>query len=138
MELQQIQRKVENHFGFFINVKSRKRHLVDARKMYFALCREFTKKSLTEIGRSLEMDHSSVLHNSKSCKDLIKTDIEFAKHYITLFNQVSLLKSNDWKIPKARVPKHIHPGYLRYADKKSIRKIFNKRGPTSKQRYELH
>lgn len=138
MELQKIRTKVENHFGFFINVKSRNRHLVDARKMYFALCREFTKKSLTEIGRSLEMDHSSVLHNTKSCKDLIKTDIKFAKHYITLFGQVSLLKSNDWKIPKATVPKYIHPGYLRYADKKSIRKIFNKRGPTPKQRYELY
>jgi len=138
MELQQIKTKVENHFGFFINVRSRKRHLVDARKIYFGLCRNFTKKSLAEIGRSVERDHASALHNIRSCRDLLQTDPEFKKHYITLFGQVSLLKSNDWKIPKATVPKYIHPGYLRYADKKSIRKIFNQRGPTSKQRYELY
>ena len=138
MELQQIQRKVENHFGFFINVRSRKRHLVDARKIYFGLCREFTKKSLSEIGRSMERDHASALHNIRSCKDLFQTDPEFKRNYIILFREVNQLRLNKWKIPKAEIPKFIHPGYLRYADKKSIRKIFNQRGPTPKQRYELH
>lgn len=138
MELQQIQRKVENHFGFFINVRSRKRYLVDARKIYFHLCREFTKKSLSEIGRSMERDHASALHNINSCKDLIKTDNEFKRNYIILFKEVNQLKSNEWKTPKAIIPKFIHPGFLRYADKKSIRKVFNKRGPTPKQRYELY
>jgi len=138
MELQQIQRKVENHFGFFINVRSRKRHLVDARKIYFGLCREFTKKSLSEIGRSMERDHASALHNIRSCKDLFQTDPEFKRNYIILFKEVNQLKSNDWKTPKAIIPKFIHPGYLRYANKKSIRKIFNKRGQAPKQRYELY
>jgi len=138
MELQQIQRKVENHFGFFINVRSRKRHLVDARKIYFGLCREFTKKSLSEIGRSMERDHASALHNIRSCKDLFQTDPEFKRNYIILFKEVNQLKSNEWKTPKAIIPKFIHPGFLRYADKKSIRKVFNKRGPTPKQRHELY
>src|SRR6056300_13600 len=130
MELQQIQRKVENHFGFFINVRSR--------KSYFGLCREFTKKSLSEIGRSMERDHASALHNIRSCKDLFQTDPEFKRNYIILFKEVNQLKSNDWKTPKAIIPKFIHPGYLRYANKKSIRKIFNKRGQAPKQRYELY
>lgn len=138
MELQQIKRKVENHFGFFINVRSRKRHIVDARKIYFGLCREFTKKSLAEIGRSMERDHASALHNIRSCKDLFQTDPEFKRNYIILFREVSQLRYNQWKIPKAAIPKFIHPGYLRYADKKSIRKVFNKRGQASKQRYELY
>jgi len=138
MELQQIKMKVETHFGFFINVRSRKRHLVDARKIYFKLCRELTKKSLTEIGRSMERDHASVLHNIRSCKDLFQTDPEFKRNYIILFREVNQLRLNKWKIPKAAIPKFIHPGYLRYADKKSIRKVFNKRGPTPKQRYELY
>jgi len=138
MELIQIKTKVENHFGFFINVKSRKRHLVDARKIYFKLCRELTKKSLTEIGRSMERDHASVLHNIRSCKDLFQTDPEFKRNYIILFRELNQLRLNKWKIPKAEIPKFIHPGYLRYADKKSIRKVFNKRGPTPKQRYELY
>ena len=138
MELIQIKTKVENHFGFFINVRSRKRHLVDARKIYFGLCREFTKKSLAEIGRSMERDHASALHNIRSCRDLFQTDPEFKKHYITLFREVNALISIPSKIILPTVPRYIHPGYLRYADKKSIRKIFNKRGPTPKQRYELY
>ena len=138
MELMQIKTKVENHFGFFINVRSRKRHLVDARKIYFGLSREFTKKSLTEIGRSMERDHSSVLHNIQSCRDLFRTDPEFKKHYITLFREVNALASIGSKIVLPTIPQFIHPGYLRYADKKSIRKVFNKRGPTPKQRYKLY
>ena len=43
MELQQIKLIVERHFEVNIDVKSRRRHLVDARKMYFGLCRDFTK-----------------------------------------------------------------------------------------------
>ena len=134
----QIKTKVENHFGFFINVRSRKRHLVDARKIYFGLCREFTKKSLTEIGRSMERDHASALHNIRSCKDLFQTDPEFKRNYIILFREVNLLRLDKWKIPKAEIPQFIHPGYLIYADKKSIRKVFNKRRPTPKQRYKLY
>ena len=132
MELQQIQRKVENYFGFFINVRSRKRHFVDARKIYFGLCREFTKKSLTEIGRSMERDHASALHNIRSCKDLLFTDPEFKRNYIILFREVNRLRLNKWKPKTFIIPKTIHPGFLRYADKKSIREVFNKRGPTSK------
>ena len=138
MELIQIKTKVENHFGFFINVRSRKRHLVDARKIYFGLCREFTKKSLTEIGRSMERDHASALHNIRSCRDLFETDPEFKKHYITLFREVNALISIPFKIILPTVPQFIHPGYLRYADKKSIRKVLNKRRPTPKQRYKLY
>src|SRR5210317_1794608 len=137
MELQQIQRKVENHFGFFINVRSRKRHLVDARKIYFGLCREFTKKSLSEIGRSMERDHASALHNIRSCKDLFQTDPEFKRNYIILFKEVNQLKSNEWKTPKAIIPKFIHPGRflkLGYGKTKSIRKVFNQRRYTPKQR----
>jgi len=138
MELIQIKTKVENHFGFFINVKSRKRHLVDARKIYFKLCRELTKKSLTEIGRSMELDHATALHNIRGCKDLFQTDPEFKRNYIILFREVNQLRLNKWKIPKAEIPKFIHPGYLRYADKKSIRKVFNQRRSFAKQRYELY
>ncbi len=138
MELIQIKTKVENHFGFFINVKSRKRHLVDARKIYFGLSRDFTEKSLTEIGRSMERDHTSVLYNIQGCRDLFRTDPEFKKHYITLFRKVNALASIGSKIILPTIPQFIHPGYLRYADKKSIRKVFNKRRPTPKQRYKLY
>tara|TARA_B110000285_G_scaffold222804_1_gene277434 strand:- start:2 stop:388 length:387 start_codon:yes stop_codon:yes gene_type:complete len=128
MELQQIKLIVERHFEVNIDVKSRRRHLVDARKIYFGLCRDFTKYGLLKMAQTLHRDHATALHNIRSCKDLRKTDPEFNRIYIILYKKVSLLELNDWKPKPIIIPKIIHPLKLRYADKKSIRKIFNKRG----------
>ena len=141
MELQIIKLAVERHFGFNINVRCRERHIVDARKMYFSLCRDFTKKSLMLIGRSMDRDHATALHNIRSCKDLRKTDPDFNRNYIALYRQLSMLKSNAWKFKAYNAPKVIHPGRflkLGYGKSKSIRKVFNQRGQAPEQRYELY
>ena len=138
IKLKQIELIVERYFAMKINVKSRSRYLVDARKMYFSLARVFTGKSLAVIGNSLNRDHATALHNIRSCDDLRKTDKEFDEKYIALYNIVSRLKPDVKKNKTYEIPRVIHPGYFRYADKKSIRKIFNKRGQATKQRYELY
>ena len=138
MKLEQIKTIVETYFKMEIGVKSRKRDLVDARKMYFSLARSFTRKSLAVIGSSLNRDHATALYNIRSCNDLRKTDKEFSEKYIALHKLVSLLKPDFKKNKIYTVPRAIHPGYFRYADKKSIRKIFNKGGQAPKQRYELY
>lgn len=136
MDLHQIQLIVERYFALKINVKSRRRHLVDARKMYFGLCRDFTKHGLAVLGNSLKRDHATALHNIRSCKDLRQTDPDFNRNYIDLYRQVSDLQSKGWEKPLLLiVPKVIHPGRFRklgYVKTKSIRKVFNQRGQTSK------
>jgi hypothetical protein len=141
VDLQTIKLTVERYFGFNLNVRCRERHIVDARKMYFSLCRDFTKSSLMLIGRSMDRDHATALHNIRSCKDLRKTDAEFNEKYIALYRRLSMLKSDSWKFKAYNVPKVIHPGRflkLGYGKTKSIRKVFNQRGYTPKQRYELY
>jgi len=138
MELQQIKLIVERHFGMNINVKSRERYIVDARRIYFNLCRDFTKKSLMLIGRSMDRDHATALHNIRSSRDLRKTDPDYNKKYIDLYRQVSLLDSNKSKFKTVEIPKYIHPGRFRYGKTKSLRKIFDQRGQITKQRNELH
>ncbi|BAQ92567.1 chromosomal replication initiation protein [uncultured Mediterranean phage uvMED] len=138
MELYKIQFIVENYFGYKINVKSRRRRLVDARKIYFGLCREFTRSGLFEIGKSLNRDHATALHNIRSCKDLRQTDPDFNRKYLDLYKQVNSLKANNWIPKKIIIPKVIHPGVFMYGTKESIRKIFDKRRSTSKQRNVLY
>ena len=141
VDLQTIKINVERYFGFNINVRCRERHIVDARKMYFSLCRDFTKSSLILIGRSMDRDHATALHNIRSCKDLRKTDPEFNEKYIALYRRLSMLKSDSWKFKAYNAPKVIHPGRflkLGYGKTKSISKVFNQRGYTPKQRYELY
>lgn len=138
MEIKEIRKIVELYFNMDISIKSRERHLVDARKMYFGLCYEFCKETLTKMGTSVGRDHSTVLYNVRSCKDLRKTDRFFNDKYIALYNLVCLHKQKKIKKTIYTMPRAIHPGFLRYADKKSIRKVFNKRGQAPKQRYELY
>lgn len=58
-----------------IGLKSRKRHLSDARKIYSKLCKIFTKSSLEEIGEVLGINehnysHATILHNIKKFEHL--------------------------------------------------------------------
>lgn len=141
LDLQLIKLTVERYFGFTLNVRSRERNIVDARKIYFGLSRKFTKSSLSLIGRSMDRDHATALHNIRSCNDLRKTDPEFNEKYIALYRQLSIYKSDSWKFKAYNAPKVIHPGRfikLGYGKTKSLRKVFNQGGQTPKQRYELY
>jgi len=138
IKLKDIESIVETYTSLKLNVKSRRRNIVDARKMYFGLCREFTHKSLAFIGETMSRDHATALHNIKSCYDLRKTDKEFNEIYIVLHNLVSDLDPSTKKKEGYDIQRIKHPGYYRYAEKKSIRKVFNQRRSFAKQRYELY
>jgi len=63
--------------------KSRVRNVVDARYMYYFLCRKHTKNSLTAIGEKVNRGHATVLNGLQYVKDMlfindakIKKDIE--------------------------------------------------------------
>ena len=138
LELYTIQNKIEQHFGFKINVKSRRRNFVDARRLYFRLAREFTQQSLFIIGKTMDRDHATALFAVRTCKDICKVDRNFNAKYLTLKKELEILEKETHKKNLFSVPKFIHPGRFRYDKIKSISKIFNKRGHSAKQCYELH
>ena len=80
----------------------------------------------------MNRNHATALYNVRSCKDLIKTDKEFKNKYLILFKTLNSLESDNYKYKRINIPRVIHPGFLRYADKKSIRKVFNKGGQAPK------
>jgi len=60
--LNSIKEYVNNLYGLDIVKDTRKREYVDARALYYKLCKDLTKCTLTVIGNSVNRDHASVLH----------------------------------------------------------------------------
>lgn len=60
--LEGIKNYVERIFKVNLLKETRKREVVYSRALYYKLCREHSDKSLEEIGKLLNKDHSTVLH----------------------------------------------------------------------------
>ena len=69
--IEEIRSYVESRTGLDISKKTRKRPYVDARALYFALCRKYTKASFDEIGVLVNKDHSTVVHSVLHCFDSV-------------------------------------------------------------------
>ena len=70
MELEKLKELVENYYGISLDLKSRKRLYIEARYIYFYLCRNFTNFSLAKIGASVGKDHATVLNGLKKLDGL--------------------------------------------------------------------
>lgn len=66
--LQEIKHLVEKELELNLDYKTRKREYVFARAVYYRLCNEFTKCSLTSIGKEVNKDHATVIHGLKVFK----------------------------------------------------------------------
>jgi len=62
LQANEIKAYLDNCLGIDIGMKTRKRNYVYARAVYFKLCKKHTRMSLYDIGSTLGMDHSSVIH----------------------------------------------------------------------------
>jgi L-cysteine desulfidase len=71
MNLNQIKTFVENYTNLNISERSRKRDIVDARAIYFYLARKHTNHSMQVISKSLNMDHTSVIHSIKNIAPVV-------------------------------------------------------------------
>ena len=87
--------KVETCIALGINIedissRSRKRELVDARKIYCHISKYCVKESLTSIGSKIDRHHSNVIHLIDECKNLNKNNREFRTKYFKVRSRISL------------------------------------------------
>ena len=64
--------------------KSRLRHLVNARGIYYYLSRNLTKNSTKFIGKRVNRDHATVLNGYRVIKDLLQLNLDNMKEDIEL------------------------------------------------------
>jgi chromosomal replication initiation ATPase DnaA len=62
--------------------KSRLRHLVNARGIYYYLSRNLTKNSTVLIGKRVNRDHATVLNGYRVIKDLLHLNLDNVKEDI--------------------------------------------------------
>ena len=72
MKLLKIIEVIESFTDESITVKTRKRHIVSLRWIYYKIARELTKHSLQRIGSTLNKNHATVLHGLKMFDVVIK------------------------------------------------------------------
>ena len=85
MGLDDIKYLVERETGLDLSLKSRKRHLVDARCVFFRLARDHTRHSLQDIGRFVSKDHATVLHGIRQFDNVIREyEDELFKIYVKI------------------------------------------------------
>lgn len=70
MEMIQIRKLLIKLFENDFTVRSRERKNVYQRAIYFKLCEDFTRCSLTDIGQSVGLDHATVIHSRKIFNNL--------------------------------------------------------------------
>ena len=86
--IEEIRNYVESKTGLDISRKTRKRQYVDARALYYKLCRENTDASLEEIGTLVNRDHSSVVHSVLHCFESVYKFNPLVRNIYDDFNPV--------------------------------------------------
>lgn len=76
---------INDYLSIDIRFKTRKRLYVDARKIYFKICRDHIKKaSFKMIGESVNCDHATVMVNLQKLNDMMPFDKYLENLYLTL------------------------------------------------------
>ncbi len=71
--------------------RSRKRYIVDARRMVFSMAKDYLNMKILHIADKFNMNHASVIHQLKQHKDLMTSDIYYKDRFDKL---VELYKQN--------------------------------------------
>ena len=91
--ISEIQKKVSHFYGIRLNdllSKSRLAKVVLPRQVAMSLAREFTNKSLPEIGKEFDgRDHTTVLYAQKKVQEKLSHDVSFNEDYQNLRGQFS-------------------------------------------------
>ena len=91
-----IRKLVESEVGAKINVRSRRRELVEARHIYCLILKKHSKYTLYEIGKEIDRDHTSVLHSLRRAKEFLEYDSDFNDKFHNLENKFFHLSSNNF------------------------------------------
>lgn len=92
IELKEIVDVLEKNLGYKITLKSRKRHIIYGRYLYYSLAKKLTNHSLESIGNEVNLDHTTVIHGLKMFEHLKTYEPKLIKLYE---DTNSILKLSD-------------------------------------------
>jgi chromosomal replication initiator protein len=94
LTIEHIQKLICDHFDMPIDLlksQTRKRHIVQARQISMYFAKNFTKASLSNIGKHFGgRDHSTVIHACQTVQDLMETDVRFKNKVLELEKLINI------------------------------------------------
>jgi hypothetical protein len=87
VDLKHIMNFVQSNLDVDLSVKTRQREHVEARALYFKLCRDFTSKSFYDIGKSLNKNHATVIHAVNNVYPMAEMYNKRLKHLYNVFEK---------------------------------------------------
>jgi len=73
-----------------LDSRSRKRYIVDARRMVFSMAKDYLNMKILHIADKFNMNHASVIHQLKQHKDLMTSDIYYKDRFDKLLELYKL------------------------------------------------
>ena len=123
---------VDQYFELKINTPTRKRPYIEARAVYYKLCREFTNLTLENIGWDFGKNHATVLNGIRQLDNWMNHDSRIKNNY-------KILKSKIFNIEQEEEVIEINEGLvLRYATlKQQVKNLQEANQELSKQLQEI-
>jgi len=101
-QLDEIKKYIESSLKIKLKYKTRQRKYVYARALYFKLAKEYTKHSLHSIGKSMNVNHATVLH---AINNVFPTILQYDKILRNIYE--------DYKFENKYKNTNIKDNYLR-------------------------
>ena len=90
--MEKVRKVIEEYFNVDISNPKRQRDIVEARSMYYKICREHLGLKFREIAESVGKNHASVIHGIKQLNDLIDTDKKVKQDFDIVLNKFEFYK----------------------------------------------
>jgi len=98
MKLELIENLAVKEFKNDFTIPIRTQENVYQRAIYYRICREFTNKSLKDIGCSIGRDHATVLHGMKLFKNFeLWGEDKLLDSYLKIKNKIQEKKDKEYR-----------------------------------------
>lgn len=95
MDIKIIKELVKSTTMVDIDTKRRLRPIVEARALYYKLCRDYTFHSLAEIGKSVGRDHATVLWGIQNFNNWSDQNVTLKSTYLNLKTSIEDLINEE-------------------------------------------
>lgn len=79
--MNRVRKIIEKFYGIDISDKSRKRHYVYARFIYYYICYKYLNETYYSVAKSLDKSHASVIWGVKELPYILKYDLKVSQDF---------------------------------------------------------
>ena len=90
--MEKVKKVIEEYFNVDLTEQTRQMNVVEARSMFYKICRENLGLKYRQIAEVVNKNHASVIHGIKTLNDLIDTDKRVKNDFDIILNKFEFYK----------------------------------------------